>query len=237
MRVHYRKFEMPPLFEKTWLAKWKGGAQPAKSAPLLKLLFGSSETFYLAHTWISELSFQGFRVHILDCAIRFNAFLLAEEAFRRGASAEYILSKVTIQRAFTPYQILDALQETMKALQTPKNKDPVIPFILAPCKQFFDGDVAEDESLFLLKKMTNIFEEYSQLGLPLVVVEKQNYKNRHFPDVLNRIEFLSGDSWALESVYEEGKKAGSTKRNKIKYRLHNRKNGSIPHQTELYRNF
>ncbi len=221
---------MPPLFEEAWLEKWKGaplpGAMPAQ--PPLKLLSGSSEVFYLSHIWISELIFQGVRVHILDCAIRFNAFLLAEEAFRRGESAEYVLNRATIQRAFTPYQILDALHETLDSLSGNDHETKAIPFILAPCKQFFDGDVAEDEGIFLLKKMTGIFEEFRRKELPLVIVEKQNYSNPVFPRVLNRMEETAGAAWALETVPGESSKTPpqnlrNKTKNPVQYRLRNKK--------------
>jgi len=210
MRVRYGEFEMPALFDPAWLQGWGQGEELALSrggAPL-SLLVGPGEVFYLSHIWQSEVVFEeGLRVHLLDCAIRFNAFMLAEEAFRRGEAAEYILHRVTVQRAFTPYQILDALRETLEALSAPGPgvEERTVPFILAPCKQFFDGDVAEDEGAFLLKKMLGLFGEFKRRGVPLVVVEKRSYRSALFPKVLGKIAELSTSHWGLEERGQQGK--------------------------------
>lgn len=160
---------------------------------------GPSEVFYLSHSWQAELVFSGRRVHVLDCAIRFNAFLLAEEAFRRGESAEALLKQVSIQRAFTPYQILDATQELLESLSLAPAQAPVL-FILAPSKQFFDGDVADDEARFLLGRLLRFLGEFQKRGFPLFAIEKSSYKNPAFSPFIKKLGALSSSFWELEQT-------------------------------------
>ena len=197
MRVRYRNLEIPPPFQKP-------GPQQKTNEKGLTLMSGPSEVFYLSHSWQAELVFAGRRVHVLDCAIRFNAFLLAEEAFRRGESAEATLNRVSVQRAYTPYQILDATRELLESITLAPEHAPV-PFILAPAKQFFDGDVAADEARFLLGRLLSLFGEFKERGFPLVVIEKESYKNRNFPPFIERLVTISSCAWRLEQSGERNR--------------------------------
>jgi hypothetical protein len=143
------------------------------------LLTGSSGIFPLSHRWQFGLVQRGFYIHTIDCAIRFDAYAIAEEALRHGISPEDIHDRITVSRCFTPYQILD---EMRSVLETGYNKGETgkIYFILAPSKQFFDGDVAKDEGAFLLGKLSAIFGEIRKKSVPLMVVEKESYSHPAF---------------------------------------------------------
>jgi len=142
----------------------------------VSLLTGSSEIFSLSHIWQFGLVRQGFSIHTVDCAIRFDAYAIAEEALRNEISPEDIHDKITVSRCFTPYQILDEMYHNLNK----QHKPDEIFFILAPAKQFFDGDVAEDEGVFLLKKLFNIFKEFQKMSVPLMIVEKEKYSHSAF---------------------------------------------------------
>lgn len=129
-------------------------------------LTGISDIFPLAQIWQTRMAIAGVRTHTIDCAIRFNTYTIAEEALRLGTPPELIHDKITVTRAFTPYQILDAVKEL--------KKNEVV-FVLAPAKQFLDRDVAFDEGLFLIQKLVRFFADAHERGVALFVVEKPAY--------------------------------------------------------------
>jgi hypothetical protein len=142
---------------------------------------GTSAIFPLTQVWQTRMAIDGIRTHTIDCAIRFNTYAIAEEALRLGTPPEMIHDKITVTRAFTPYQILDAVRELRK------NE---IVFVLAPAKQFFDGDVA--------------FDDAHERGVALFVVEKPSYAAPAFSTFLSDIKVLVAKSrWELHRVGEE----------------------------------
>ncbi|TGN20201.1 hypothetical protein [Leptospira idonii] len=153
-----------------------------------------SEGIYkLALHWEYVFAVSGFSVFNLDCAICFNPFVITAETRKRSLPPEPILEKILVQRAFTPYQILDALHSITK-----QKSDDTIYFLLAPCKQFFDPDVADEEGLFLLEKMVLCLEKIRSLKIPTLIVESLKYDHKNFQKILPKLIDLSGDFWELQ---------------------------------------
>lgn len=157
------------------------------------LLTGRSGIFHLSHLWQVHLTLEGRQILVLDCAIRFNAFYLADEAMRLGLQTEGLLQSVLVQRAFTPYQILDVLYGMISTAHKPPE---LTCFVLAPFKQFFDGDVSEEEGRFLLKKLTRAFA-LLQKTMPVLVVEKESYPHPSFAPAYNELKSLASPVWNL----------------------------------------
>jgi len=156
---------------------------------------GTAAIFPLAQVWQTRMAIEGIKTHTIDCAIRFNTYAVAEEALRLGTPPELIHDKITVTRAFTPYQILDAVQELKK------NE---IVFLLAPAKQFFDGDVAFDEGLFLLQKLVRFLANAHERGVALFVVEKPSYAAPAFSTFLSEMRPITDKSrWELYRLGEE----------------------------------
>src|SRR5438445_207068 len=65
------------------------------------LLTGRGGIFHLSHSWQVQLYLMGHTVQVIDCAIRFNAFYLADEAMRLGIQTEAILQSILVQRAYS----------------------------------------------------------------------------------------------------------------------------------------
>jgi len=151
------------------------------------LLTGTSGIYFLAHLWQFQLVLKGLSIHTVDCAIRFDSYAIAEEALRNQVSPEDIHDKITVSRCFTPYQILDEMNHLLKLPQSTGRLN----FILAPSKQFFDGDVSRDESSFLLKKLSNLFADFQKKSIPLMVVEKEAYPNPGFKSFFADIQKLA----------------------------------------------
>ncbi len=150
---------------------------------------GTSAIFPLAQVWQTRMAIEGIKTHTIDCAIRFNTYAIAEEALRLEIPPESIHDQITVTRAFTPYQILDAVQEL--------KKNEVV-FILAPAKQFFDGDVAFDEGLFLIQKLVRFLADAHERGVALFVVEKPSYAAPAFSTFLSDIRPITDKSrWEL----------------------------------------
>ncbi len=157
------------------------------------LLTGKEGIYRLALRWEYAFAVSGFSVFNLDCAMRFNPFIITEETRRRRVSPEALLEKILIQRAFTPYQILDSL----RAISISERKNTIY-FILAPCKQFFDGDVQDDEGRFLLEKLVLFLEFMRSQKIPIILVESSEYPHPTFQAVFPKIVELSEDLWELK---------------------------------------
>lgn len=125
-----------------------------------------------AHFAILRLSAQERQVHVVDGAIRFDAFRLSEFARAMEIDVDSILERITIQRTFSPYQVLEAARDVLSA---PASR---ITFFLSPFKQFLDNDVASEEALFLLQKLVKIYRLYQQKSLRAVFVEKGNISRK-----------------------------------------------------------
>lgn len=158
------------------------------------LLSGKSGIFHLSHIWQARLTLRGRQVFAIDCALRFNAFYLAEEARNQGIQAEAMLGSILVQRAFTPYQILDVVYGI-------KDKDRVY-FLLAPLKQFFDADVAEEEGRFLLRKLLEAVARLKSRGVPLLIIEKNHYNHPNFTPAFEALRSVSESVVRLEERAE-----------------------------------
>ncbi|MFO1526657.1 MAG: hypothetical protein U1F16_11885 [Turneriella sp.] len=153
---------------------------------------GAQAIFPLTQIWQTRMALEGIRTHTIDCAIRFNTYTIAEEALRLQRAPESIHDQITVTRAFTPYQILDAVQDL--------KKNEVV-FVLAPAKQFFDGDVAFDEGLFLIQKLVRFFADAHERGVALFVVERPSYAAPAFSTFLSDIRTLTDKSrWELYRI-------------------------------------
>ncbi|EMK00857.1 MULTISPECIES: hypothetical protein [unclassified Leptospira] len=159
------------------------------------LLTGRQGIYKLALRWEYAFAVSGFQVFNLDCAIRFDVFTITEETRKRRVSPEALLEKILVQRAFTPYQILDSLREIYTS-----TKENTIYFLLAPCKQFFDGDVQDDEGLFLLEKLVLLLERMRSKRIPIVLVESTKYTHPNFQKIFPKLVALSDDLWELNMV-------------------------------------
>jgi hypothetical protein len=161
------------------------------------LLYGASAIFPLSHILQVHLWQSGYRIYNIDCSIRFNAFQLMDEALRRELPGEEILRSIMIQRAFTPYQILDLFWSVLRKETRPSQ---TLYFIFAPCKQFFDGDVQEEEAKFLLKKLTDVLSRWNDAGIPYLIVETQSYRSKLFQSALSSFAAITEYQWQLDST-------------------------------------
>ncbi|PJZ79261.1 hypothetical protein [Leptospira meyeri] len=121
----------------------------------------------VAHTIIERLLINQQKVHVIDCAIRLRAMQIAEAT--KGLNF-FALHNITLQRAFTPYQLLDLFNSISNDYLTSES-EPVINIFLAPSKQFFDKDVKKDERIHLLKILTQKLERFVQLKIPFIFSE------------------------------------------------------------------
>ncbi|MCG6140644.1 hypothetical protein [Leptospira mtsangambouensis] len=121
----------------------------------------------VAHAIIERLLANHQKVHVIDCAIRLRAMRIAEAT--KGMDS-FALHNITLQRAFTPYQLLDLFNTISSDFKT-QDSEHVINIFLAPSKQFFDGDVKKDERIHLLKVLTQKLERFVQLKIPFIFSE------------------------------------------------------------------
>ncbi|MEQ9365153.1 MAG: hypothetical protein RIF32_12965 [Leptospirales bacterium] len=190
------------------------------------LLTGDRPIFALALGWQVILTLEGYRVHNIDGANRFNVFHLAGECMERGLPVEDVLNTITVQRVFTPYQVLDVVRRVAedairerRSGQTKSRETKEIAldvgatneargdspsgesvyFFLSPCKQFFDGDVGEEEGEFLLKRLLGIFRYMARISLPVMIVER-GYDHPVFQRMYPELENLSGCHWPLAQI-------------------------------------
>jgi hypothetical protein len=128
------------------------------------VLLSGGASNQLAHEWMTYFLYRGEKLHVLDCAIRLKPYLLAEST--KGMDS-FVLHQISVQRAFTPYQLLDAVQSL---LSSEEELDKIY-FFLAPSKQFFDGDVQKEERIFLLEQLANKLGKLKKKGGRFVISE------------------------------------------------------------------
>ncbi|GBF49654.1 hypothetical protein LPTSP4_11700 [Leptospira ryugenii] len=163
----------------------------------MALLTGERGIYRLALHWEYAFAQAGLRIFNLDCAIRFNPFVITQETRKRNVPPEPLLDRILVQRAFTPYQILDTLHRLLK-----EQESNTIYFLLAPCKQFLDGDVQEEEGIFLLHKMLHCLERFQEYRIPLLVIESVQYRHKNFQMFFPKLLQASPNLWELK--IEEG---------------------------------
>lgn len=171
---------------------------PSKLNPNRKngeiLLLHGKKGFGASHFLVTELVQKNASVHLIDCAIRFDIFQITSTL-----KNESLLDNLLIQRAFTPYQILDST----KQISLSKVNREAFYFYLAPFKQFFDGDVKPDEAEFLLKKLIREFASLKNSGVHLVIAEKEKYSSKIFPEAMNSLRSIASQEMNLVSLPEK----------------------------------
>ena len=161
------------------------------------MLLGESGVFSLALSWQVRMFLRGFRIHNIDCALRFNAFALVDEAYRNNLQPELVLMQTKIQRAFTPYQLLDVIGRLAR-LRAPTAPGEVF-FLLAPLKQFFDRDVGEQEGAYLLERLFRMLTTLRDRQVPLFIVEANHYEHANHARALEQLQSLAPLYWELQS--------------------------------------
>lgn len=163
------------------LSRWSGEG--------IALVQGDSAALgEVSHLWMAHLAMQGRRVFVVDCAIRFDVFRLADEAMRCDVNPETLLASIFVQRVFTPYHILEAVADA----EADAERDVTV--LLAPMKQFFDGDVGEEEGLFLLERLVKRLRAATH---PFLLVEKDHYSHPSFAPIFPKLEALSRPVWMV----------------------------------------
>lgn len=153
--------------------------------PFTGVYTGPSNLFGSAMRWQVRLFQEGIFPHTVDCAIRYRLHSLMDEAIRLSIPPEELLQSITVQRAFTPYQILDV----MRSIRT--GKDPIYEnrpiFLLAPAKQFFDGDVQKEEAEYLLRLLIREIQLNRRAGKTILIFEKESYPDPLFAGFMNQL--------------------------------------------------
>ena len=66
----------------------------------LGLLTGNAEIYHLAHVWIAALIGRGYKVQVIDCAIRFNVYRMIDEANLLGVEVRVVLERAELMVSF-----------------------------------------------------------------------------------------------------------------------------------------
>lgn len=151
------------------------------------LLSGESFPTDVSHLWIADLALRDIPVLVIDCAIRLDVFRLVDEALRRDVNPDALLAAILVQRVFTPYHILEAIA------RAERERRPLT-VLLAPMKQFFDGDVGEEEGLFLLRRMV---ARLRSAASPFLIVEREHYSHPSFKAIFPELEALAATVWRV----------------------------------------
>lgn len=129
-----------------------------------------SSAFHLPHRWVFEVFFYRdlTRILIIDGAIRFSIFRIADYALSASVNLDVVLNSIYVQRIFNPYHIL---QVTEKIIRFPESFDII--FFLSPYKQLFDKDVSFDESVYLSQNLTDSILYIEKKKIPVLFFEKE----------------------------------------------------------------
>jgi len=134
------------------------------------LLFGK-EAHPTSHELVADLAEAGVAVHVLDGVGMFNVFRIAEEA---RLSEFHVLHRIFVQRAFSPFQILDTIGEWIERHKEIEVKSRFYVF-LNPSKQFFDGDVKQEDREYLLPILAKQFQTLRSLGFRFAISESKQW--------------------------------------------------------------
>ncbi|AGS80776.1 hypothetical protein LEP1GSC050_0074 [Leptospira phage vB_LbrZ_5399-LE1] len=139
------------------------------------------------HDLLAELAIRCKEVHVFDCAIRFNVFAIAEAGRKSNSS---FLHNIHLQRAFTPYQLLDSIGELLRA-PAELTGSPLY-FFLAPSKQFFDGDVKKDEREHLLAVLVKKFEAMHEKKIRFLISESLKIQDPLYLSYIEKLKISFG---------------------------------------------
>ncbi len=160
------------------------------------LLTGDSRVFSLSHSWMVRHYLDNRRVRIVDCAVRFDNIALVNELLRHGLDVDSALLSIDIRRAFTPYQILEAVHD----IATNWRAGLDVFYLLAPFKQFFDGDVASDEAAYLLHLLNERLAALTRRSVPILVVERSMYDHAAFRQAYHQLKALAKPLWEVLDI-------------------------------------
>lgn len=162
----------------------------------VSMLTGDSRAFPLCHSWMIRHYLAEYRVRVIDCAVRYDSISMVDELLRLDLDVDFALKSIDVRRAFTPYQILEAISDI------PQNgiRDRDVYYLLAPYKQFFDGDVATDEAAYLLHLLNERLLKLSREKWSIVVVEKNNYEHAAFNSAYNQLKSISMPLWQIVDI-------------------------------------
>lgn len=165
-------------------------------AAAVGVLTGDSRVFPLSHSWMVSNYLDMKRVRIIDCAVRFDSHAIVDELLRLDQDVDTALMAMDVRRAFTPYQILEAIHN----IPTQGNKAHDIYYFLAPFKQFFDGDVASDEAAYLLHLMNERIRSLGHAGWSIIVVEKAQYDHAAFSAANIQLRAIAQPLWEIVNL-------------------------------------
>ncbi|WCL50450.1 hypothetical protein [Leptospira sp. GIMC2001] len=133
------------------------------------ILLVGKEANHVTHELLASLSAKGVSIHVVDCGMSFRAFRLADST--KGLDFP-VLHEVLVQRAFTPYQLMDFINGLLLDRDNLERKSRLYAF-LAPSKEFFDKDIKEDERRFLLESLVAKFNQLQEEGFSLLISESR----------------------------------------------------------------
>ena len=155
------------------------------------LLTGDSRAFSLSHSWMVRHYLAEHRVRVIDCAVRYDTISIVDELLRLDLDVDAGIKAIEVRRAFTPYQILEAVADIPES----GYRETDVYYLLAPYKQFFDGDVADDEAAYLLHLLNERLRKLSRDGWSVVVVEKSIYQHRAFSQAYMQLRSIATPVW------------------------------------------
>lgn len=153
------------------------------------LLLGKGSNSF-SHSFLVALCKEGYEIQVVDCAIRFKAYAVAE------ATKDFetlVLHQIQIQRAFTPYQLLDFMNSLLDAEEAEPLKARLYIF-LAPSKQFFDGDVKKDERICLLDRLVEKFVRLKENGYRFLISESIQKSDPVYQSYLQKLSKSIGSA-------------------------------------------
>ncbi len=130
---------------------------------------------------------EGGPLHILDGGNRFNAYGVARAA--RGCSE--VLSRITVARAFTCYQVLSLLEST------PSTHIPLV--ILDLLSTFYDESVRAEERKRLLRNCTRHLERLAGASAPLLIsVHPPRLPSQAAVELLGLLQASAADTYFIQ---------------------------------------
>ncbi|WP_024864103.1 hypothetical protein [Leptospira licerasiae] len=150
-------------------------------------VLSGSNSRKIAHDLLSQISMAGEDIHVFDCAIRFNVFSITQATKENRFVA---LHNIKIQRAFTPYQLLDSITQLLDRTIDPKCH-PLLLF-LSPAKQFFDQDVKPKEKEHILSILISKFQKLHSKGFRFLIAESIRKESPLYTSYIEKLKHSFG---------------------------------------------
>jgi hypothetical protein len=164
---------MPILPQKRTNVQPVGGRVDKLRCPpgRINLLYGPKPVFHISHGVAGEQLLRNRRVTVIDGANRFSPHAIAMIARRNRVDPEEMLSRISVSRAFTCYQMESAVTDRAPAFL--EHHDCSLLIVFGPLDLFYDEQAPMRDVHRGLRHMLDTLDLLKQRGIAVLVTSQR----------------------------------------------------------------